>query len=255
MSTLEKLSQEKDNYAVMTFYHFVELKNLTEIRTALLKSCSKLKIKGTILIASEGVNSTLSGTEESINSFYDFLISIPEFAAIKLRKTYTNYLPFNKLKVRLKKEIVSFKASNLDITNTGEYLNSEEWDKLIDSNEAILIDCRNHYEITFGTFKKAIDPKTDNFSDLTTWIKNNLFKEGFNKKIGMFCTGGVRCEKSTAYLKQLGFQNVYHLRGGILQYLEDKKGQDSQWEGKLFVFDDRIAIDKNLKPINTEINV
>ena len=160
------------------------------------------------------------------------------------------------MKVRIKKEIVAFKVENLDVSNRGEYLTSDEWDAKIEKGDAIIIDTRNNYEFEMGTFKKAINPNIHNFSDLPKWISDNLSASDKQKEIMMFCTGGIRCEKSTAYMKQIGFDKVYHLKGGIIQYLIDNKSRKktnkiSNWEGACFVFDDRLALEETLDPISS----
>jgi UPF0176 protein len=162
---------------------------------------------------------------------------------------YFSQHPFSKYKVRLKKEIVTLGLPNLDIKNLkGDYISPEEWDEYLKKEDTILIDTRNDYEVSMGTFKSAIDPLTGTFRDFPKWVEEN--KETLeNKTILMCCTGGIRCEKSTAYMKLVGFDKVYHLKGGILQYLEDTGNKNQMWSGECFVFDDRIAVDENLKPL------
>lgn len=238
-------------FIVTTFYKFVNLPNIEDLRVKFIKFCNDNKVKGTILLAGEGINSTLTGERVHIDAFYKFITSMPEFSDMEFKESFSDYLPFKKLKVRLKPEIVRLKDDELlqlDMAKVGTHLDSDEWDKMISSKDTITIDTRNDYEVIFGTFKNAINPKTRNFSDLPEWVERNL--KGVDKKtpIAMFCTGGIRCEKSTAYMKNIGFKNVYHLKGGILKYIEDKKGKESMWEGKCFVFDDRVAVDSDLDP-------
>jgi UPF0176 protein len=171
-----------------------------------------------------------------------------EFSDMEFKESFSEYLPFKKMKVRLKPEIVRLKQENLDMSKVGEYLDSDQWDTMISRKDAVVIDTRNDYEVIFGTFKNATNPKTRIFSDLPQWVERNLKGVSKETPIAMFCTGGIRCEKSTSYMKNIGFKNVYHLKGGILKYIEDKKGKESMWQGKCFVFDDRVAVDSELDP-------
>lgn len=236
-----------EKFVVTTFYKFVDLPDVEEKQVKFIKFCNDHKIKGTILLAHEGINSTLTGTREAIDAFYKFITSIQEFADMEFKESFSDYLPFSKTKVRLKPEIVRLKVKNLDMSKVGEYLDPKQWDEMISKKETILIDTRNDYEVIFGTFKNAKNPRTRNFSDLPEWVDRNLKNVDKETPIAMFCTGGIRCEKSTAYMKQVGFKNVYHLKGGILKYLEDTKDQENMWQGRCFVFDDRVAVDSELK--------
>ena len=186
-------------------------------------------------------------TREAIDMLYKYLESLEQFHDIEFKESLLDYFPFKKMKVNIKKEIVTFKMDKLNMLKTGKYLNSDSWDEIIEDENTIVVDTRNDYEVAMGTFKNSVNPQTENFSDFPEWAQKNL--KSPEQKVAMFCTGGVRCEKSTAYLKKLGFKNVYHLKGGIIQYLIDKKGKKSMWEGNCFVFDDRYAIDSNLNPI------
>ncbi|MFI5141834.1 MAG: rhodanese-related sulfurtransferase, partial [Bacteroidia bacterium] len=218
------------------------------LRPQLVKFCNDHKIKGTILLAAEGINSTLVGTREAIDAFYFFLTNMPEFVKTEFKESVCDYMPFKKLKIRLKKEIVKLAQKNLSMKSRGELLDSQAWDKLIADPNTLLIDTRNDYEVVFGTFNKAINPKIRNFTDLPQWVEKNLKPEDKDRPIAMFCTGGIRCEKSTAYMKQAGYKNVYHLKGGILKYFEETKNASGNWNGRCFVFDDRVAVDAELKP-------
>lgn len=233
-----------ENFSVVTFYKLVELKGYKEdIQYELKKLSGRFNIKGTILIADEGINATVSGGLDNIEQFCDALITLPQLSDIIFQRSFSDIIPFKKMKVKIKDEIVTFRVKNLDITNAGQYLDSQEWHDLIKDQDILLIDNRNYYEVALGTFKGAINPETYNFSELSAWFDKNLSKVDRNRKIAMFCTGGIRCEKSTAYLKDKGFQNIYHLKGGILKYLKDYKDNDeSLWEGKCFVFDDRVYV-------------
>jgi len=236
-----------EKFVVTTFYKFVHLSDVQDTQVKFIKFCTDYKIKGTILLAEEGVNSTLTGERHNIDAFYKFIRCMNEFSDMEFKESFSEYEPFKKLKVRIKPEIVRLKIPNLDMNKIGEYLDTKEWDELISKKETIVIDTRNDYEVIFGTFKNAQNPKTRNFSDLPEWVDRNLKNVDKNTPIAMFCTGGIRCEKSTSYMKNIGFKNVYHLKGGILKYIEDTKGKESMWEGKCFVFDDRVAVDSELE--------
>jgi UPF0176 protein len=238
-----------EKFIVTTFYKFINLPSYLDLRIQLLKLCNSLSLKGTILLAEEGLNSTLSGTRENVDKFYGLIKEMPEFADLEFKESESDYQPFKRMKVRLKKEIVTFKVDDLDMNLRGEYLDHQTWDDLLAREDSIVIDTRNDYEITFGTFEKAIDPKLNSFSELPEWLDKNLKEEDKEKPVLMFCTGGIRCEKSTAYLKQKGFKQVYHLRGGILKYFEEGKNSNNKWIGSCFVFDDRLAVDSKLMSI------
>ncbi|KIE04273.1 UPF0176 protein [Candidatus Jidaibacter acanthamoeba] len=239
-----------ENFIVTTFYKFVELEDLTELKLQLLKFCNEVKIKGTILIAKEGINATLTGSKDSIIAFYSFIKSYNCFSDLSFKESISNFTPFKKMKVKIKPEIVTFKAE-IDINKRGEYLSPEEWDKFLEKDDIIIIDTRNDYEVALGTFKNATDPKTKAFTELPKWVKENLTEEDKEKTILMFCTGGVRCEKSTAYMKQNGFDKVYHLEGGILKYLESTKNANNNWIGSCFIFDDRSALSHDLTALGS----
>lgn len=250
--------QIKDTYSIVTSYKFVKILNPIEIQKYLKKLCNDHEIKGTILVAQEGINFTLSGQIDNLEQLLIEINKIDYFSDLKYNNyTTASFIPFKKMKVRLKNEIVALKQdilTNLDINEnpTGQYLDSKEWDVLIAQDDVIVIDTRNSYEFAYGTFniKNIINPDTETFACIAQWFEDNINMNDKTQKIAMFCTGGIRCEKSTAYIKSLGFENVYHLRGGVLKYLEDTKNQINLWDGNLFVFDDRIALDKNLTSIN-----
>jgi UPF0176 protein len=241
------------NYKIATSYKFVAISDTQLMRETLKNLCEKNSIKGTILVASEGINFTVAGSEENIQNLLKDMNSLDEFSDLKYGNiTSANFIPFKKMKVRLKNEIVALKDTDLDMqqTHPGHYLGAKEWDDLISQENVILIDTRNSYEVAFGTFKNAVNPDTQSFSELPQWFEKNVDLNNKDQKIAMFCTGGIRCEKSTAYVRSLGFENVYHLKGGVLKYFQETKGKENMWEGNLFIFDDRIALDKNLESIN-----
>jgi UPF0176 protein len=242
-------------FIVTTFYKFVALTDLPELKLQLIKFCRENEIKGTILIAEEGINSTVTGTRESIDKFYTFIKSIDQFDDLEFKESLNAYMPFKRLKIKIRKEIVTFKVGVDAAKNSGVALNADEWDKLLATPEAIVIDTRNDYEVAFGTFKGAINPKTRVFTELPNWVENNLTDNDKEKPVLMFCTGGIRCEKSTAYMKQIGFKKVYHLKGGVLKYLEDTNNRNQNWLGTCFVFDDRLALNPDLTPTQDACNV
>ena len=229
-------------YFIISFYKFIDIKDVNSLKAELLKFCNEQKIKGTIILAKEGINATLAGGSEAIKKFCDFLKSYEIFNDIKFKKSFSDLPPFQKMKVRIKEEIVTFKVKDLDMSQRGDYLNSKEWDELIKKDDTILIDTRNYYEYAMGTFKGATNPRIHHFTELAAWLDDKLKKNDKDNNIAMFCTGGIRCEKSTAYLKQKGFKNVYHLKDGIIKYIDDNKDNPhSSWEGGCFIFDDRIT--------------
>jgi len=235
-------------YVVSTFYKFTNIADVAFLQKSLKDCCSKNGINGTILIAQEGVNATVVGKKESMIEFYNFLTTIPNFDDLFFQESFCEFMPFQKLKVKIKSEIVTFKAHDLDMSKTGQYIKPEDWDDFINRDDVKVIDTRNYYEVAMGSFKNAINPNINKFTDLVKWSAENLPKNDRDAPIAMFCTGGVRCEKSTAYLKKLGYTNVYHLRGGIINYLKSKKDEHNTWEGSCFIFDDRIMIDLDLMP-------
>lgn len=233
-------------YVICAFYQFAPLNDYELMKEPLLQTMRDNNVKGTIILASEGVNGTFSGLRDEVESLMAHLRSFPGLEGIVFKETYNNFNPFDKAKVKLRKEIVTMGVAGIDpLSLTGTHLNPEEWNALISDPEVIIIDTRNDYEVKLGTFKNAINPETENFRDFPAYVEQHLADKK-DKKIAMFCTGGIRCEKSTSYLKTLGFNEVYQLNGGILSYLESVNQENSLWEGTCFVFDDRVAVDKNL---------
>jgi len=237
---------DMEKVVITTFYHFINLNNVEAIKEPLLTFCRKENLKGTILIANEGINSTISGSREAINSLYQYLKNRIGINNLVYKESFNQTQPFLKMKVNVKREIVALGVEDLDVENLkGEYISAEKWDEFIAREDVITIDTRNEYEVMLGTFDKAINPHTGTFRQFPQWVKDNLVDNvDKEQKIAMFCTGGIRCEKSTAYLKAQGFNNVYHLEGGVLKYFEDTKA--NAWHGTCFVFDDRVSLDKNL---------
>jgi len=232
---------------ICALYKFISLPDFREIRRPLLDFCSLQGIKGSILLAEEGINGTVSGTREAIDNLLDFLRKDERLADIDYKESFDQSEPFYRMKVKLKKEIVTMGVRGVDPNRAvGTYIDAKEWNALISDPEVTLVDTRNSYEHEIGTFVNAINPATETFRDFPDYVSANL-SPGKNKKIAMFCTGGIRCEKSTAYLKERGFDEVYHLRGGILKYLEDVPKEDSLWRGECFVFDNRVAVNHDLE--------
>jgi UPF0176 protein len=236
------------NFIVATFYHFAELSNYYDMKDEIKSVCNDEELKGTILLAEEGINATISGERSGINRIFDFLRSDYRLNDLVWKEGVAKYQPFSKMKVRLKREIVNLAVSNLDLSLRGEYVEPDSWDDFTSRSDVVVIDTRNEYEIGLGKFKNAIDPHIQRFRDFPKWVES--FSESKDLKVAMYCTGGIRCEKSTAYMKNLGFNNVYHLKGGILSYLERTHNKNSNWEGECFVFDDRVAVDQSRIPID-----
>ena len=232
---------------ICALYKFTRLDDFEEIQDPLKLFLDSLNIRGTLLLAREGVNGTISGDNDSIMKSLDYLQKDKRLVGLEYKFSYSEKPPFKRLKVKLKKEIVTLGVSNIDPTfSSGTYVKPADWNELINDPDVVLIDTRNNYEFEIGSFKGSINPNTETFRQFPAYTKNNLEKYR-DKKIAMFCTGGIRCEKSTAYLKSKGFENVFHLQGGILKYLEEVKEDDSLWEGECFVFDDRVAVKHNLE--------
>ena len=239
-----------DKYIISTFYKFLVLENYKELKIKFDKSLSKTNIKGTILLANEGVNGTIAGSESDLKKFFLYIDKFSQFKDITPKFSSSNKNPFLRMKVRLKKEIVTIGIPDVSPSNlVGKYLNVEEWNEFLNESDSMIIDTRNNYEVSIGTFKNSINPKIKSFRDFPKWVQKNLIDKKVSKesKIGMFCTGGIRCEKSTSYLKQLGFENVFHLDGGILKYLENVKSDENEWKGECFVFDYRVSLNNSLE--------
>ena len=237
----------KNNFLVCALNKFVHLDNYLDMRDPLKDFMESRKIKGTILLALEGLNGTVSGTQENIDALLSYLNDDNRISPISHKFSWHEEQPFYRTKVKLKKEIVTMGVEYIDPLKTvGTYVKPKEWNALIADPEVTVVDTRNDYEIEIGTFQGAINPKTDSFREFPDYVEKELDPKT-HKKVAMFCTGGIRCEKSTAYLKEQGFDEVYHLEGGILQYLEDVPKEESLWEGDCFVFDNRVAVNHDLE--------
>ncbi|MFW8589499.1 rhodanese-related sulfurtransferase [Glaciecola sp. 2405UD65-10] len=236
-----------NNYLVCALYKFVTLENYLDMREPLRDFMESHRIKGTILLALEGLNGTVSGSQEDINSLLEYLNNDDRISPISHKFSWHKEQPFYRTKVKLKKEIVTMGVEGIDPLKTvGTYVAPKDWNELISDPDVTVVDTRNDYEIEIGTFKNAINPQTASFREFPEYVAKEL-DPAKHKKVAMFCTGGIRCEKSTAYLKEQGFDEVYHLEGGILQYLEDVPKEDSLWEGDCFVFDNRVAVNHDLE--------
>ncbi len=233
---------------VAALYHFARLPDFRALQKPLLECCQKNGIFGTLLLAEEGINGTIAGSREGIDRVLAHLRSDSRLAALVHKESFTDEPPFYRMKVRLKKEIVTMGVPGTDPAHiTGTYLDAQQWNQLISDPNVLVIDTRNDYEVAIGTFKNAISPNTKTFREFPEYVSKELVDKK-DKKIAMFCTGGIRCEKSTSYLKSLGFEDVFHLQGGILKYLETVAPEENLWEGECFVFDGRVSVDKNLSP-------
>lgn len=239
-------ASKPDQFLVAAFYKFVALPDYRQLRTSLLQQCEKLSLLGSILLAEEGINGTISGTVENVERLFDHLRSDPRLQDLHYKESRAEEAPFYRMKVRLKKEIVSLGVEGVDPgRSVGEYVQPENWNALISREDVRLIDTRNYYEHNLGTFKGAEDPDTQTFRDFPQWVCDNLDPES-DPHVAMFCTGGIRCEKATSYLLDQGFKSVYHLDGGILNYLETIDKEESLWQGDCFVFDNRVSVDHDL---------
>ncbi|MBO1255723.1 rhodanese-related sulfurtransferase [Alteromonas sp. 5E99-2] len=232
---------------VCAMYKFVALENFESMRAPLHDVMRENQIKGTLLLANEGINGTVSGPRKGIDNLLAWLNSDERINPISFKESLHDEQPFYRTKVKLKKEIVTMGVEGIDPRRTvGSYVKPSEWNALISDPEVTVIDTRNGYEIDIGTFENATNPNTDSFREFPDYVKNNM-DPAKQKKVAMFCTGGIRCEKSTAYLKEQGFEEVYHLEGGILKYLEDVPKEESMWKGDCFVFDNRVAVNHDLE--------
>ncbi|OED46859.1 hypothetical protein AB838_18440 [Rhodobacteraceae bacterium (ex Bugula neritina AB1)] len=233
-------------YTIAALYHFTRFPDPAAIKPALLELCQTQDVKGSLLLAREGINGTIAGPRAGIDAVLAHIKSLPGCAALEWKEATAAEPPFGKMKVRLKKEIVTMGQPDVDpLASVGHYVEPEEWNDLIRQDDVVLIDTRNDYEVAIGTFEGAIDPETDSFRDFPAWWEKN--KDRFhNKRVAMFCTGGIRCEKSTNYLLGQGVEDVYHLKGGILRYLEEMPAENSTWEGECFVFDNRVSVGHGL---------
>ncbi|QLE57453.1 rhodanese-related sulfurtransferase [Nostoc sp. TCL26-01] len=238
---------QENTQIVATFYKFVSLLDFELQQEPLLSYCLEKDIKGTILLASEGINGTIAGSRPAIDSVLAYLRADPRLADLEHKESTADNPPFERMKVRLKKEIVTLGLPEVNPNQqVGIYVSPQEWNDLITDPEVTVIDTRNDYEVHIGTFKGAQNPHTDSFREFPEYVRNNL-DPSQHKKVAMFCTGGIRCEKASSFMLSQGFAEVYHLKGGILKYLEEVPAEESLWEGECFVFDERVAVNHGLE--------
>ncbi|MHA7968023.1 oxygen-dependent tRNA uridine(34) hydroxylase TrhO [Rhizobium sp. CAU 1783] len=239
--------EEGGAFCVAALYHFARFPRFESFRAELDAVARENGIKGTLLLAAEGINGTIAGTDEGIGNILAFIRSQPEFKNLVHKESRASKMPFLRMKVRLKKEIVTMGVENIDPNKiVGTYIDPKDWNALISDPETIVVDTRNDYETAIGIFKGAIDPNIKTFREFPDWLRNNPGLHN-KPKLAMYCTGGIRCEKSTALAKEMGFEEVYHLKGGILKYLEEVPAEESLWDGACFVFDERVSITHGLK--------
>ena len=242
---------------VVALYQFTVFADLEQIKASLARTCCALGVKGTLLLAGEGINGTIAGTDDAIGQVLAHIRMLPGCADIEVKESRAPVMPFHRMKVRIKREIVTMGQPDIDpLHGAGHYVSPQDWNALIDQPGTIVIDTRNDYEIKLGTFAHAIDPRTRTFRDFPDWFRANrdtLAPAGEKPRIAMFCTGGIRCEKATAFLKREGLDEVYHLKGGILAYLETIPPAESLWQGECFVFDERVSVGHGLRPGDHEL--
>jgi len=241
------MTQDPSQIVVCALYKFVTLEKFQDLRQPLLKVMEYNNIRGTLLLASEGINGTVAANRKGIDALMAWLAKDSHLGHIVTKESFETSNPFNRIKVKLKKEIVTMGVEGIDPKQVvGTYVKPQDWNALISDPDVVLVDTRNDYEVKVGTFKGALNPNTTNFREFPQYVSDNLDPKA-NKKVAMFCTGGIRCEKSTAYLKEQGFDEVYHLQGGILKYLEEVPEEQTLWQGECFVFDDRVTVNHQLE--------
>lgn len=238
---------------VATLYKFVTLTDAAILRSQLLALCQTHGVKGTLLLAHEGLNGTIAGSREGIDTVLAFLLADPRFADLDVKESSATATPFERMKVKLKREIVTLGRPEADpAQQVGTYVSPQAWNQVISDPDVVVIDTRNAYEVAIGTFSGAINPETQSFRDFPDYVQTHLDPKQ-HTKVAMFCTGGIRCEKASAYLLSQGFEAVYHLKGGILKYLEEVPENESLWQGECFVFDERVAVRHGLQPGSYEM--
>ena len=238
---------------VAAIYKFVRLDDCAALRSPLQARCDELGITGTLLLATEGINGTIAGTRSGIDQILTYLRSDPRLADLEHKESTASLPPFYRMKVKVKNEIVTMGVPGIDPTErVGQYVRPEDWNALISDPDVLLIDTRNDYEVEVGTFQSAVDPRITTFREFPDYVKTHIDPQ-HKPRIAMFCTGGIRCEKASAYMLQQGFAEVYHLQGGILKYLENVPEEESLWQGECFVFDQRVAVGQGLAPGHYEL--
>ena len=239
-------------FLTAALYQFVDLPDFAALREPLQTLCDANGVRGMLLLAPEGINGTIAGEPQGVHAVLAWLRSDPRFAALQHKEALAERMPFYRMRVRLKREIVTLGVPGLNpARNAGTYVKPEDWNALIDDPDVVVVDTRNDYEVGIGTFERAVNPHTKSFSEFPAWVAAQSQPGGVlagKPRVAMFCTGGIRCEKSTAFLKSQGFEEVFHLEGGILKYLETMPEQDSRWQGDCFVFDERVSVGHGLAP-------
>jgi len=236
-----------EQIVVAALYRFVTLEDYHELREPLLDECQRAGTRGTLLLAREGINGTIAGTREAIDRVLAWLRADPRLAQLTHKESYDDSMPFYRMKVKLKREIVTMGVEGVDPNSVvGTYVRPDQWNALVEDPEVLLIDTRNDYEYSIGSFRGAVDPHLTNFREFPDYVRRELDPQK-HRKVAMFCTGGIRCEKASAFMLEQGFEEVYHLEGGILKYLEEVPAEQSTWEGECFVFDNRVAVNQRLE--------
>jgi UPF0176 protein len=242
------VQSDSQAFVVAALYQFVRLEDCDALQVSLTHLLKEHAVRGTLLLAHEGINGTVAGTRAGIEALKSFLKNDGRFDGLEYKESFSDAQPFLRTKVRLKKEIVTLGVEGIDPNiQKGAYVDARAWDALLADPDVVVLDVRNDYEVDMGTFKGALNPKTQTFRAFPQFVKENLDPQK-NKKVAMVCTGGIRCEKASAYMMAQGFEEVYHLKGGILRYLETTSPQETSWEGECFVFDNRVSVDHNLSP-------
>lgn len=245
------------SFHIVALYKFIELDNYRDLSDPLQAFCEQHGVRGTLLLAREGINGTIAGSPDGIEAVLNHLQADPRLSPLDYKSSWAESMPFYRMKVKLKREIVTMGVPTVQAgTMAGKYVNPEDWNDLISRPDVVVVDVRNDYEVSIGSFHGAVNPHTTSFTEFPEWVKAQQAEGGLlagGKKVAMFCTGGIRCEKSTAYLRAQGLDDVYHLKGGILKYLETVPEQQSLWEGECFVFDERVSVRHGLEPGQYEL--
>lgn len=248
------MSSSAPAFLTAALYQFVDLPDFAELRAPLQALCEAHGVRGTLLLAAEGINGTIAGEAAGVHAVLDWLRSDARFAALQHKEALAERMPFYRMRVRLKREIVTLGVPGLNpARNAGTYVKPQDWNALIDRPDVVVVDTRNDYEVGIGSFEGAINPRTKSFAQFPAWVAEQSQPGGVlagKPRVAMFCTGGIRCEKSTALLKSQGFDEVFHLEGGILKYLETVPPEQSRWQGECFVFDERVSVGHGLVPGN-----
>lgn len=247
------------DFLIAALYKFVHLADYEALQAPLLACCHDNHVKGTLLLAEEGINGTIAGPAAGVAAVLEFLRGDPRLSSLSYKESHAGAMPFYRMKVKLKREIVTMGVPNIHAgTQSGTYVKPAEWNDLVDDPAVVVVDVRNDYEVSIGSFTGAVNPHTASFSEFPEWVRQQseqggVLDKGKKAKVAMFCTGGIRCEKSTAYLRSQGFDQVYHLEGGILKYLETVAPDQSRWDGECFVFDERVSVAHGLRPGSYEL--